>query len=89
MTDSAIETFLDEVRQVGNANGLLTEEHVEIIRTALVNGYDAAGDDPRLLDLWDGVRDVISDRKLSVKARLIEMGKAAERFDEQQRGKAH
>jgi hypothetical protein len=86
MTDSAIETFLDEVRQVGNANGLLTEEHVEIIRTALVNGYDAAGDDPRLLDLWDGVRDVISDRKLSVKARLIEMGKAAER---QQRGKAH
>jgi hypothetical protein len=25
---------------------------------------------------------VISDRKLSVKARLIEMGKAAERFDE-------
>jgi hypothetical protein len=89
MTDSAIETFLDEVRQVGNANGLLKEEHVEIIRTALVNGYDAAGDDPRLLDLWDGVRDVISDRKLSVKARLIEMGKAAERFDEQQRGKAH
>jgi hypothetical protein len=89
MTDSAIETFLDEVRQVGNANGLLKEEHVEIIRTALVNGYDAAGDDPRLLDLWDGVRDVISDRKLSVKARLIEMGKVAERFDEQQRGKAH
>jgi hypothetical protein len=35
------------------------------------------------------VRDVIRHRKLSVKARLIEMGKAAERFDEQQRGKAH
>jgi hypothetical protein len=39
--------------------------------------------------LWHGVRDVISDRKLSVKARAIEMGKVAERFDEQQRGKAH
>jgi hypothetical protein len=49
LTDSAIETFLDEVRPVGKANGLLKEGHVEIIRTALVNRYDAAGDDPRLL----------------------------------------
>jgi hypothetical protein len=48
MTDSAIETFLHEVRPVGKANGLLKEEHVEIIRTALVNRYDAAA--PRLLD---------------------------------------
>jgi hypothetical protein len=46
LTDSAIETFLDEVRPVGKANGLLKEEHVEIIRTALLNRYDAAGDDP-------------------------------------------
>jgi hypothetical protein len=50
MTDSAIETFLDEVRPVGKANGLLKEEHVEIIRTALVNRYDAAGDEPASLN---------------------------------------
>jgi hypothetical protein len=79
MTDSAIESFLDEVREVGRANGRLHEEHVEIIRTALVNSFNAAGDDPRLLALWDDVREVITD----------EMGKVAERFDEKQRGRVN
>jgi hypothetical protein len=89
MTDGVIETFLDEVREAGKVRGLITEEHVEIIRSALVNGYNAAGDDPRLMDLWDGVRDVITDRRMSVKARLAEMGRVAERWDEQQRGRSH
>jgi hypothetical protein len=87
--DNAIETFLDEAREAGKVRGLITEEHIEIIRSALVNGYNAAGDDPRLLDLWDGVRDVITDRRMSVKERLVAMGKVAERFDEQQRGRTN
>jgi hypothetical protein len=41
------------------------------------------------MDLWDGVRDVITDRNMSVKARLVEMGEVAERRDEQQRGRSH
>jgi hypothetical protein len=84
--DNAIETFLDEAREAGKVRGLITEEHIEIIRSALVNGYNAAGDDPRLLDLWDGVRDVITDRRMSVKARLVETGKMTKRWDEKQRG---
>jgi hypothetical protein len=87
--DNAIETFLDEAREAGKVRGLITEEHIEIIRSALVNGYNAAGDDPRLLDLWDGVRDVITDRRMSVKARLVETGKMTKRWDEKQRGWSH
>lgn len=86
---SAIETFLDEVREAGRVRGLMTEDHVEIIRSALVSSRDAAGDDVRLLTLWDDVREVISDRSLSVKARLVEMGKVAERWDEQRCGRSH
>ncbi len=84
-----IETFCDEVRETGKVRGLITEDHVKVIRTALVNSRNAAGEHGELLQLWDDVRTVITDRSLSVKARLIEMGKVAERFDEQQRGRSH
>jgi hypothetical protein len=89
MIDCVIEMFLEEVRETGKVRGLITEEHVDIIRSALVNSFNAAGDDPRLLDLWDGVRDVITSKAMSVKARLAEMGKVVERWDEKQRGRSH
>lgn len=40
---AVISTFLDEVREAGKVRGLMTEDHVEIIRSALVNSRDAAG----------------------------------------------
>jgi hypothetical protein len=85
----AISSFLDEVREAGKVRGLLTEGHVETIRSALENAHDGAAERGDVLDLWDGVRDVIADRSLSVKERLIEMGKVAERWDEKRRGCSH
>jgi hypothetical protein len=84
-----IETFLGEVREAGKARGLITEEHVEIIRTALVNGHAVAGESVELMDLWDGVHGVIVQRDKSVKWRLEQMGKVADRWNEQRRGASH
>jgi hypothetical protein len=89
MTNSAIENFLDEVRLAGRRRGLMTEEHIEAIRRALVNSFNAAGEYGELLDMWDEAREVITQRDRSVKERLIELGRIGERYDERQRGKAH
>jgi hypothetical protein len=55
----------------------------------LLRGLRGRNYPPRLLGLWDDLRDVIVDRRMLVKERLVEMGKVAERFDEQQRGRSH
>jgi hypothetical protein len=83
MTTDPIESFLDEIREAAKVRGLLTEDHVQIVRTALVNSRDAAGDDVRLMQIWDDIRGSISDKTLTVKERLAEMGRIAERFAEQ------
>jgi hypothetical protein len=81
-----IESFIDEVREAGKVRGLLTEEHIEIIRTALVNGHAAAGESVELMELWDDVRDVIADRSKAVKWRLEQMGKVADLWNEKHGG---
>ena len=35
------------------------------------------------MQIWDDIRGCISDNTLTVKERLAEMGRIAERFDEQ------
>jgi|HubBroStandDraft_6_1064221.scaffolds.fasta_scaffold1447181_2 hypothetical protein len=74
MSAAAIETFIDEVRLAGHRRGLMTEEHIEAIRRALVNSFNAAGEYGELLDLWDEAREVIT-RRCSVKERLTELGR--------------
>jgi hypothetical protein len=83
MTTDPIESFLDQIREAAKVRGLLTEDHVQIVRTALVNSRNAAGDDVRLMQIWDDIRGCISDNTLTVKERLAEMGRIAERFGEQ------
>ena len=75
--------FLDQIREAAKVRGLLNQDHVQIVRTALVNSRNAAGDDVRLMQIWDDIRGCISDNTLTVKERLAEMGRIAERFDEQ------
>lgn len=84
-----IDSFLDEVRRAGRKRGLLTEDHVEIIRSGLVNSRNAAGDDTALLELWDAARGVIVQRDKSVKWRLEQMGVIADRWNEKRRGRTH
>jgi hypothetical protein len=67
----------------------MTEEHIEIIRSALVNSFNAAGDSVELLDLWDGALDAITHQGRSVKERLAELGRLGERFEDQRRGRTH
>jgi hypothetical protein len=54
-----------------------------------MNGHAAAGESVELIELWDGVHDVIVQRDKTVKWRLEQMGKVADRWDEQRRGVSH
>jgi hypothetical protein len=88
MTNSAIEAFIDEVREAAKVRGLITGEHIEAIRRALVDCCNAADEHGEMVDLWDDAREVIT-RRCSVKERLTELGRLGELFDEQQRGRTH
>ena len=75
MSDSAIDAFLDEVREAGKVRGLLREEHVEIIRCALINSLNAAGEDPAAYGaMWRYAKAAITRTDWPVKRRLEELG---------------
>ena len=82
MTTDPIESFLDEIREAAKVRGLLTEDHVQIVRKVLVNSRNGAGDDVRVLQIWDDIRGCISDKTLTVKERLAEMGRIADLYRE-------
>ncbi len=81
--------FMDEIREVARTHPQITEAHIEAVETALANGHYAAAESVELMQLWDDVRRVIMQRDKSVKERLTEMGRLAERFDEMSRGRSH
>ena len=77
MTTDPIESFLDEIREAAKVRGLLTEDHVQKVRTVLVNSRNAAAADVRVQQFWDDLRGCISDKTLTVKERLAEIGRIA------------
>jgi hypothetical protein len=84
---AVIEVFLDEVREAGKVRGLITEEHIAIVRSALVKANDAAAEYPDFVDVWDNVVAVIGNRDLSVKERLTGMGRIGELLGQQYLGR--
>jgi hypothetical protein len=89
MSDGEIDIFVDEIREAAKVRGLITEAHIEIIRSVLVRAYDAADESGEFLELWDSVRDLIANKSMPVKARLLELGRIGELLDERCRGRTH
>jgi hypothetical protein len=81
--------FIEEVRARALVRPALTEAHIDYIETALANAFHGAAEGGELLDLWDGVRDVIARRDMPVKWRLEEMGRVAYRWNVKRRGASH
>lgn len=82
----AIARFIDEIREAAKVRGLITEEHIEVIRVGLASAYHAAGDSAEMLDFWDEAHTVITQRK-SVRERLLRIGRIGELLEERYRGR--
>jgi hypothetical protein len=73
--DSAIETFIGELRDCAREQPAITAAHISRVEETMIKLRKAAQESP--LDFghwWRDVEAVISDRTLSVKARLTLMG---------------
>ena len=78
MTNATIDTFIAELRVAAKVRGLVTEEHIEFIRAGLFRAHDAASEFSEFVDVWDDIAALISNRRLTVKERLLEMGRIGE-----------
>jgi hypothetical protein len=81
--------FVEELHARARVRPRLTPAHIEYVETALANSFLGATDGGELLDLWDGVRDVIARHDMPVKWRLEEMGRVAYRWNVKRRGASH
>jgi hypothetical protein len=81
--------FLHEFREFARTRPKITAAHIEYVETALANACHAASGSVDVLELWDGVRDVITRRDTPVKWRLEEMGRVAAAWNLKRRGASH
>jgi hypothetical protein len=85
----AIESFLDEVREAGKVRGLINDGHIGFLESMLVSLHEAADENGALMDLWDSVRAIISDKSKSVKERLARFDPLGDWWNEQLHGRAN
>jgi hypothetical protein len=70
----AIETFLSEVRRAGQVRGLITEAHLDFLRSILINLERHSGEDAAAYGaFWEYVRGAITRTEWPVKRRLEEL----------------
>jgi hypothetical protein len=87
--DTAIESFMGELRELAKSKPQVTERHLQFVETMLTSLHEAAGENGALMDLWDSVRVIISDTSKSVKERLAGFDPLGDRWNEQHHGRTH